>query len=450
MELSFLGATGTVTGSRYLLKSAGRSLLVDCGLFQGLKALRLRNWQPFPVQPRTIEAVVLTHAHLDHSGYLPVLAKNGFAGRVYCSPATRELCAILLRDAGYLQEEQARYANRLGFSRHHPALPLFTMEDAERALELMAPLDYARRLDVAGFSIELAPAGHILGASIVTVEADKRRVVFSGDLGRPRDPVMRPPAKISAADYLVVESTYGNRRHPPGDPEQELASHLRRALGRGGVVIIPAFAVGRAQTVLHYLARLRQGREIPDVPIFLNSPMAVNATRVYREFSDDHRLTELEVAAAFEVAKFVHTPEESRALNERREPMIILSASGMATGGRVLHHIEAFGPDPRNLLLFAGFQAAGTRGATIAAGVPAVKIHGEYVRIRAEVVCMDSLSAHADGAEILAWLRGFARPPKRTFITHGEPAAADELRRRVQEMRWECEVPEYRETTTLE
>ena len=450
MELSFLGATGTVTGSRYLMKSAGRSLLVDCGMFQGLKALRLRNWQPFPVQPRTIEAVVLTHAHLDHSGYLPVLVKNGFAGRVYCSPATRELCAILLRDAGYLQEEQARYANRLGFSRHHPALPLFTMADAERALELIAPLDYGRRLDVAGFSIELAPAGHILGASIVTVEAEKRRVVFSGDLGRPRDPVMRPPAKVSTADYLVVESTYGNRRHPAGDPEQELASHLRRALARGGIVIIPAFAVGRAQTVLHYLARLRQGREIPDVPIFLNSPMAVNATRVYREFSDDHRLSEREVAAAFEVAKFVHTPEESRALNERREPMIILSARGMATGGRVLHHIEAFGPDPRNLLLFVGFQAAGTRGATIAAGVPAVKIHGEYVRIRAEVVCMDSLSAHADGAEVLAWLRGFARPPRRTFITHGEPAASDELRRRVQEMRWECEVPEYRETTTLE
>ena len=451
LQLGFFGATGTVTGSRYVLKGREGSLLVDCGMFQGVKALRLRNWQAFPFDPAAIGAAVLTHAHLDHSGMLPVLARGGFAGPVYCSPGTRELCAILLRDAAYLQEEQARYANQHSFSKHHPALPLYTQEDAERALALLEPLALGQRVQARGFSIELVPAGHILGASIVAVEAGGRRIVFSGDLGRPADPVMRPPAPIAAADYLVVESTYGDRSHAPGDPEQELASHLRRALGRGGVVVIPAFAVGRAQTLLHYLARLRSAREIPPVPIYLNSPMAQDATRLYRAFTAEHRLSAEEAAAACEVATFVRTAEESRALNERREPMIIVSASGMATGGRVLHHIAAFAPEPRNLLLFTGFQAAGTRGATIVAGAPEVKIHGRYVPIRAEVVKMDSLSAHADAGEILAWLRGFRAAPKRTFITHGEPAAADGLRRRIAEtLRWECEVPDYRDSATLE
>ena len=451
LRLGFFGATGTVTGSRYVLEDREGALLVDCGMFQGVKALRLRNWRPFPFDPGALRAAVLTHAHLDHSGMLPVLARSGFAGPVYCSPGTRELCAILLRDAAWLQEEQARYANRHSFSRHHPALPLYTQEDAERALALLEPLAFGERVQAGGFSIELAPAGHILGASIVQVEAAGRRIVFSGDLGRPVDPVMRPPAAIAAADYLVVESTYGDRSHPAGDPEQELASHLRRAFGRGGVVVIPAFAVGRAQTLLHYLARLRSAREIPPVPIYLNSPMAQDATRLYRAFRAEHRLSAEEAAAACEVATFVRTAEDSRALNERREPMIIVSASGMATGGRVLHHIAAFAPEPRNLLLFAGFQAAGTRGATIVAGAPEVKIHGQYVPIRAEVVKMDSLSAHADASEILAWLRGFRAAPKRTFITHGEPAAADGLRRRIAEtLGWQCEVPDDRDRATLE
>lgn len=451
MKLAFLGAAGTVTGSRYLLEHGGARYLVDCGLFQGLKSLRLRNWDPFPVEPASIDAVILTHAHIDHSGYLPVLVKNGFRGPVYCSAATRALCEILLPDAAWLQEEQARYANRHEFSRHKPALPLFTRQDAERALRRLQPVEFHRPAAMRGLSFELRRAGHILGASIVCLDAAGRRLVFSGDLGRPNDPVMRAPEAVEAADFLVVESTYGNRRHPVSNPEQELAAHLRRALERGGVVVIPAFAVGRAQSLLHHLARLKNGREIPDVPVYLNSPMAINATALFREYHDQHRLSPAEYEAASAVATMVHTPEESRALNERSGPMVIVSASGMATGGRVVHHIRAFAPEPRNMILFPGFQAAGTRGAAMTAGADAVKIHGEYVPVRAEVVQMDSLSAHADCAEIIRWLEGLARPPARVFITHGEPAAADEMRRRVRDaLGWRCHVPELGERATLE
>ncbi len=451
MELTFLGATGTVTGSRYLLKDGGKLLLIDCGLYQGLKSLRLRNWSPFPVEPRSIEAVVLTHAHIDHSGYLPVLVKHGFAGKVYCSAATRDLCAILLPDAGHLQEEEARYANQHRFAKHKPALPLFTKDDADAALRQLVAVEYKRRMRLnERMSFTLQPAGHILGASSVLVEAEGHRVVFSGDLGRAHDAIMYAPAPVEAADYVVVESTYGNRRHPQADPEDELAGHLRRALRRGGTVVIPTFAVGRAQTLLHHLARLRARREIPDVPIYLNSPMAVDATRLYRQYRHEHRLTPAESEAAGTVAKIVHSADDSRALNERKGPMIILSASGMATGGRVVHHIKAFAPDARNMILFAGFQAAGTRGAAMAAGSDSVKIHGEYVPVRAEVVCLDSLSAHADYAEVLDWLRGIKAPPKKVFVTHGEPAAADEMRRRIVEtFDWDCEVAEFQQSVTL-
>ena len=451
MKLAFLGAAGTVTGSRYLVEHGGARYLVDCGLFQGLKALRLRNWEPFPVAPASIEAVILTHAHIDHSGYLPVLVKNGFRGKVYCSAATQALCEILLPDAAWLQEEQARFANRHGFSRHKPALPLFTREDAALALKLFQPVPWHRPTPLGSLSLELHRAGHILGASIVVLAAAGRRLGFSGDLGRPNDPVRRAPETIEAVDDLVVESTYGNRRHPVSNPEQELAAHLRRGLQRGGAVIIPAFAVGRAQSLLHHLARLKGGREIPDVPVFLNSPMAINATALYRQYQDEHRLTRAEYEAAFGVAKMVHTPEESRALNGREGPMIIVSASGMATGGRVVHHIRAFAPDPRNMILFPGFQAAGTRGAAMTGGAEAVKIHGEYVPVRAEVVRMDSLSAHADYAEIIGWLAGFGRPPRAVFVTHGEPAAADEMRRRVRDaLGWNCTVPGLGDSVVLE
>ena len=450
-KLTFLGATGTVTGSKYLLSAGSKKVLIDCGLFQGLKQLRLKNWDAPPVTPKHLDAVVLTHAHIDHSGYLPVLVKNGYAGRVYCTPATLDLCRILLPDAGHLQEEEARYANKHGFSKHRKALPLFTEKDALRALKHLAPVAFGEPVSLGSdLAFRLLPAGHILGAAIVAFEAHGTRLVFSGDLGRLHDPIMRAPAAPGAADFLVVESTYGNRLHAPDDAQKLLAGHLKRALGRGGVVVIPAFAVGRAQTLLHYLAQLKRLKAIPDVPVFLNSPMAIDATRIYHNHRAEHRLTRDECQAACTVAHMVNSADESRALNLRGGPMIIVSASGMATGGRVLHHLKAFAPDARNMVIFPGFQAAGTRGATMLGGAQAVKIHGDYVPVRAEVVGMDSLSAHADYSEILTWLRTFPRPPKKTFITHGEPAAADELRRRIQEtLGWPCEIPNYLDTVTL-
>jgi len=451
LELTFLGGAGTVTGSKYLLRAGTASVLVDCGLFQGLKALRLRNWAPLPVKPRDVDAVVLTHAHIDHSGYLPRFVQQGFAGPAHASPGTRDLCAILLPDAGHLQEEEARYANKRRFSKHKPALPLYTEDDARKSLERLVPVPFREEREMAGeFRLLLQPAGHILGASIATLSAAGMRLVFSGDLGRMNDPIMRPPARVEKADYLVVESTYGNRRHDAVNAEEALGSHLARALARGGVVVIPAFAVGRAQSLLYFISRLKASKAIPDVPVYLNSPMAINATRLYHEYRAEHRLTPQQCDEACATAQMVNTADESRALNERGGPMIIVSASGMATGGRVLHHLKAFAPDPRNMILLPGFQAAGTRGATLASGAEAVKIHGEYVPVKAEVVKMDSMSAHADYNEILQWLRGFKRPPKRTFVTHGEPAAADEMRRRIEEtLGWAVSVPEYGEKALL-
>lgn len=451
-QLTFLGAAGTVTGSKYLLSAGPAKILIDCGLFQGLKQLRLKNWETPPVAPKHINAVVLTHAHIDHSGYLPLLVKNGFTGRVYCTPATRDLCGILLPDAGYLQEEEAHYANKHGYSKHREALPLFTEKDALRALKHLEPVAYDTPAQLGnGISFRLLRAGHILGAAMVALEVNGQRLVFSGDLGRPNDPIMCAPAAPGAADFLVVESTYGNRRHASDDAEQTLAVHVNRALGRGGVVVIPAFAVGRAQTLLHYFARMKQRKVIPDVPIFLNSPMAVDATRIYHNHRAEHRLTPDECTAACAVAGMVNSADESRALNTRGGPMILISASGMATGGRVVHHLKAFAPDARNMVLFPGFQAAGTRGAAMVNGAESIKIHGAYVPVRAEVVSMDSLSAHADYSEILTWLRTFPHPPKKTFITHGEPAAADELRRRIHEtLGWPCEIPDYLDTVVLQ
>jgi metallo-beta-lactamase family protein len=451
VDLTFLGAAGTVTGSKYLLRGPSAAVLVDCGLFQGLKPLRLRNWAPLAVPPKDISTVVLTHAHLDHSGYLPLLVKKGFAGRVHATVSTAELCGILLPDCGHLQEEEARYANKRSFSKHKPALPLYTEEEAGASLKRLFPHRFGERFAPAGnIQAQLVPAGHILGAGIALLESQGRRVVFSGDLGRQNDALMRPPQAVEEADCLVVESTYGNRRHEAGDPEPALGAHLKRALDRGGVVVVPAFAVGRAQTLLHFIARLKARHAIPDVPVFLNSPMAVDALRLYHDHRAEHRLSVADCEAMCRVARIVNSADESKALNERKGPMVIVSASGMATGGRVVHHLKAFAPDPRNMILLPGFQAAGTRGAALAAGADQIKIHGEYVRVRAEVVKMDNLSAHADYTEILQWLRAFRRAPKRTFVTHGEPAAADEMRRRIEEtLGWNVQVPELGETVRL-
>jgi metallo-beta-lactamase family protein len=451
MEITFLGATGTVTGSKYLIDSGSKKVLVDCGLFQGFKQLRLRNREPFPVDPAKIDAVVLTHAHLDHSGYIPLLAREGFTGKVYCSRATQELCAILFPDSGHLQEEDAEYANRHKFSKHSPALPLYTREDAERSLNRFSPVDFDREVDLGGdLRFRLLPAGHILGAAFVSMTGAGSSILFSGDLGRSKDPVIAAPTVVRGTDYLVVESTYGNRLHDPGDPKAALAAIINRTVGRGGIVLIPSFAVGRAQTVLYLIHLLKAARAIPDVPVFLNSPMAVEATGIYHDHIGEHRLTPEQCRAMCTAAHLVQSVEESRRLNDLRDPAILISASGMATGGRVLHHLKAFAPDPRNTVLFVGFQAGGTRGEAMVNGAETVKIHGDYIPVRAEVVAMENLSAHADYMEIMAWLRGFGAPPKETFITHGEPAAADALRHRIEEqLGWRCRVPDYRERAAL-
>lgn len=451
MDITFLGAAGTVTGSKYLVTSGSYNVLVDCGLFQGFKHLRLRNWAPLPIDPRQLDAVVLTHAHIDHSGYLPLLVKNGFAGHVYCTKATRDLCAILLPDSRRLQEEEAEYANKLGYSKHKPALPLYTEDDATRALRHLYSIDVAEEIALGGgLMLRLERSGHILGSAFVLLGHDDAVLLFSGDLGRPHDPMMVPPSPMRAADYLVLESTYGDRLHAAADPRQAIAQVILRTVERGGVIIVPAFAVGRTQLLLYYIHLLTAAGAIPDIPVFLNSPMAVHVTRLFYAYRQEHRLTASEYEALSSVAHIVNSVEESKALNRRGGPMLIISASGMATGGRVLHHLKAFAPDPRNTILFIGFQAPGTRGWSMVNGAEAVKIHGAYVPVRAEVVLLDHLSAHADAAEILEWLGHFEVPPRQTFLTHGEPAAADALRHRIEEqLGWPCRVAEYLERVVL-
>ncbi|MDR6203910.1 metallo-beta-lactamase family protein [Paraburkholderia graminis] len=451
MKLTFLGGAETVTGSKYLVEAAGMRILIDCGLFQGTKNLRLRNWSPLPVPVDTLDAVILTHAHIDHTGYLPVLARSGYRGPVYCTPGTAALCDIMLRDSAHLQEEEAGFANRHGFSKHKPALPLYTLDDAQRALRLIV----SREFDVpTSLNDELCfrflPAGHILGAASVVLCWRHTVLAFSGDLGRPTDPIMRAPMKLTDADYLVVESTYGDRLHATTDPEQELAALFQRTFARGGVVVMPCFAVGRTQEILYYIAHLKQTGRMANVPVYLDSPMATGVTEVYRHHLNEHRLTVSQAAMIDKAAVMVRTVEQSKAIAAHQGPMVIIAGSGMATGGRVLHHLRLYAPDPRNTIALVGYQAPGTRGAAIAAHEPTVKIHGEYVRIRAHVETISSLSAHADYGETLTWLSGISPAPTQTFITHGEPAAADALRRRITDtLGWPCTVPVYQQSVEL-
>lgn len=451
MKLQFLGATDTVTGSKYLLQHDKSRVLVDCGLFQGYKLLRLRNWAPPPVKPSSIDAVILTHAHIDHSGYLPLLARQGFHGKVFCTPATYDLCRILLPDSGHLQEEEAEYTNRHKLSKHKEALPLYTRDDALQCLKLFHPVPFDTDWQPApGLHARMTPSGHMAGSSFVRLDDGSRSILFSGDIGRPHDLVLKPPVQMDGADYLVVESTYGDRPHKNSDPLLELGKVINRTAARGGVVVIPAFAVGRAQSLLHCIQLLKAQGVIHNIPVYLNSPMAASAMQVYLKHKSELRLTAAECDALAHAAHIVQTPEESRLLNARHGPMVIIAASGMATGGRVVHHLKAFAPDKRNTILFAGFQAGGTRGASIAGGSPTVRIFGEDVPVRAEVAMLDDLSAHADAAEIVSWLKGFKAPPKQTFITHGEPAAADAMRQRIErELHWKVHMPFYLETVTL-
>ncbi len=443
MQIRFLGAAGTVTGSKYLVDTGRRRILVDCGMFQGKKDLRLRNWQPLPVQPASIDTVLLTHAHLDHSGWLPALVRQGFAGKVHCSHATREVCGILLPDAGRIQEKDAEYANRKGFSKHSPALPLFTEEDAFQALDLFRSVAWHTRVDLGdGLQATFLPVGHLLGAAMILLEDGQSSMLFSGDVGRPNDILLPPPEPPPAADVLVIESTYGNRLHSTVDPSVMLAEVIQRTAHRGGAVIMPTFCVGRAQEVMLLLSRLKAAGTIPDVPVYLDSPMAINATALYIRYQGEHRLSAAQCEEMGSAVHIVRTVEESKRVTAWQGPMVVLAGSGMATGGRVLHHLKAFAPDPRNTILFAGYQAEGTRGSNIIRGAQSVRIHGRDVIIRAEVAHLGNLSAHADADELLAWLRGMPQAPRQVYVTHGEPEASGVLAGRIEtELGWPAAVP---------
>jgi metallo-beta-lactamase family protein len=445
LTLTFLGASGTVTGSKYLVEFGKTKVLVDCGLFQGLKELRLKNWECLPFHPKNIDAVVLTHAHLDHSGYIPLLIKYGFRGKIYCTHATYDLCQILLPDSGYLQEEEARYAKKHGYSKHKDPKPLYNQQEALNSLKYFVPVNFAEEAQISkDISFIITPIGHILGAGSVKIKAGGKSILFSGDIGRSNCPIMRPPEKVDDVDYLLVESTYGDRVHEEIDSEDILGEIINRTIKRGGSIIIPAFAVGRSQKILYYVLRLKQKGKIPDIPIFLDSPMSIRVTHLLDDYADQHRLTKQECFDIYKSVRFTVTTEQSKAINDFNYPSVIISASGMVTGGRVLHHIARLAPSYKNTILFAGYQAMGTRGRTITDGKKEVKIHGKMVPIEAEVDILHNMSSHGDYREILNWLKGFNRPPKKTFIIHGEPEASLSFEHKIkEELRWETNIPKY-------
>jgi metallo-beta-lactamase family protein len=457
--LTFLGAAQTVTGSKYLVEVGDKRILVDCGLFQGLRELRRRNWDPLPIEPASIHAVVLTHAHLDHTGYLPRLAAEGFKGRIFCTPGTADLCRIVLPDAGRIQEEDARQANKHGYTRYEKAMPLFTEWDAYKAIALLQPVGFNRPVPAAdGVEVEFVNAGHLLGSSFVrmTFTADSGgNVLFGGDLGRYARPVLPDPTPVEAADYLLLESTYGDRLHEPDDHSEQLAEVIRDTAGRGGKLIIPAFAIGRVEEVLYWIKRLEEEGRIPVMPVFLDSPMATEALKYYSarfaELDTDLRPERRDVSA-FATQRFqeVHSTQQSKELMRSKTPSIIISSSGMATGGRVLHHLKEGLPDSRFSVLFVGYQAQGTRGRSLLDGAKEVKIHGQLVPVNARIAKIDSMSAHADRDEILKWLSGFKRPPRETFLVHGEPEPMAALKGAIeQRLGWNLATPAYRESVEL-
>jgi metallo-beta-lactamase family protein len=458
--LQFLGAAGTVTGSKHLVRACGAQVLLDCGLFQGEKELRLRNWRRLPFVAREISAVVLSHAHIDHSGALPLLARQGFHGQVHCTSGTADLLAIMLLDSAHLQEEQAEFANRHGFSRHHPALPLYSVADAERVLRLLVPHSLGAEFVVADrITARFRQAGHILGSATVQVDVDdgsRCRVVFSGDLGRWQRPILRDPELVPEADVVLVESTYGDRLHP-ADAGGELARIINETAERRGVLVVPAFAIGRTQELLWTIRELEERDRVPVLPVFVDSPMATNVTAIYRRHPEDYDVQmRLMTGAGRDPLcsgnlTLVRTIAESRELQRRDGPMIVIAGSGMATGGRVLHHLRARLPEGRNTVLLSGFQAAGTRGRSLCTGAKSLRMHGMDVPVRARVATLDGLSAHADRRDLLRWLRGFRRPPRHAYVVHGEPAAAASLRDLVRaELGWTIDVAEDGATVSLD
>jgi metallo-beta-lactamase family protein len=491
--LTFLGAAGTVTGSKHLLELAGRRVLIDCGLFQGLKELRLRNWAPFAVDPASIDAVVLTHAHLDHCGYLPKLVATGFRGRVFCTPATKDLCSLVLPDSAHIQEEDAREANRHGFTKHQPALPLYTSVDAARALDRLQPLGYERPIPLwsppAGEPSETGPiptvefinAGHLLGSAYARIRVGGQTLLFGGDLGRYGRPILPDPSPISEADILLLESTYGDRLHDADDDGERLAGLVRDTAARGGKLIIPAFAIGRVEEILYWLKRLEEQKRIPILPVYVDSPMAIGALQFYssrlneldadlvaaasasdgrtvqiKEAPGTHRANGWTASGLRHVVAFATTrmtmvaaAQQSADLVASRQPSIVISSSGMATGGRVLRHLAATVTNARNTILFVGYQAAGTRGRLLIDGATTIKLLGRDYPVAAQIERIDSMSAHADYSEIMRWLRGFARPPRMTYLVHGEAAGLDALSRRIaSELGWPVHIAAHLEHVT--
>jgi metallo-beta-lactamase family protein len=457
-SIHFLGAAGTVTGSKFLLEHEGRRVLIDCGLFQGKKQLRQLNWEPLPVPVSSLDAIVLTHAHIDHTGGLPRVVRDGYNGPIYCTPGTRDLSALLLPDSAHLQEEEARYANKEHYSKHQPALPLYGVDDAERAVRLMETFGYERTKQILpGITLTFYRAGHILGSAVCSFELTStgQRVVFSGDLGRYNAPILRDPEKVSAATTLVVESTYGDREHGETRPEEALCNAVKRAYEKRGMVVIPAFAVGRTQELLYHLRNLEEAGRIPEMDVFVDSPMACDATPIYLAHLEEHDLAMRSLLEsgrtplATRRTRFVTSPNESKRLNMIEGPGIIISASGMATGGRVLHHLKYRLPDPRNTVLFVGYQSEGTRGRRLLDGEKELKIHGQMIPVEADIRVVTGFSAHADWTETLRWMEGFESPPRQTLLVHGEPSALQALKDRVEARGWKATVPRYLEQVEL-
>jgi metallo-beta-lactamase family protein len=455
-KLTFLGAARTVTGSKYLLDAGGRKVLIDCGLFQGLKELRLRNWEPLPFDPSELSAVVLTHAHLDHTGYLPRLVAGGYHGRVFCTAGTAELCRLVLPDSARLQEEDAREANRLSYSKHTPALPLYRESDAFRALSQLQTISFNTPFSlIEGIDIEFINAGHLLGSSFIKMTiTGGGRILFGGDLGRYTRPVLPDPSPPPDVDTLLLESTYGDRIHEADDQGRRLAAIIKDTVARGGKLIIPAFAIGRVEEVLYWIKHLEDRDHIPKLPVFLDSPMALDALRYY-----SGRAGELDpdIGSASELRRFftarfqpVSSPQQSSELVRSRIPSIVVSSSGMATGGRVLYHLQAALPDKRSTVLFVGYQAAGTRGRQLVDGAKEVKIRGQFVAVNAVVERLDSMSAHADSGETLRWLGGFTKPPSATYLVHGEPGPMDALKGTiVSTLGWNVQTPNHLQQVEL-
>jgi metallo-beta-lactamase family protein len=462
-RLTFWGATGTVTGSRFVFETDEKKILIDCGLFQGTKENRLKNWEAFPISPAEIAQVFLTHAHIDHTGYLPRFCQDGFKGTVHCTHATNDLVRILLRDSAHLQEEDASWANEKGFSKHEPAKPLYTIMDTELALARVAPLFYGEDFFIGDRTrVKFKDAGHILGSSFIDIKKyqnkTSRKILFSGDFGRAEKLVLHQPVQVYDVDYLVLESTYGNRLHDNvSSIYAELTRIINQSVSRGGVLVIPAFAVGRTQTLLYVIRELEEQGRIPIVPIYMDSPMAISVTDVFnKRISDQDMSTRIQMIQGKEVFEprelnLCRSREQSKAINGVRNRAIIISASGMATGGRILHHLQQRLPHEENTILFIGYQAEGTRGRTILEGKPTVKIHSQQVPVAARIENISGFSGHGDYNEILAWLMGFNRPPEKTFIVHGEPDAAESMALKIRErFGWVVTVPKYGESFDLE